>query len=563
MNKVWLSRRLVGSLLAILFSHPTLDVAVLSRHGLASEQKDAGRAEEREDGLSVPESVGAVLTTGGGYQWHLYKRTNPDAKPCLYRVLETEELWGSHHLAFLVLGYIGEGRDAQRMEAILLGWSGVLTRRQSDSVQGMIRGLGVMSRRRVEEATAILDRMSTVKYWREADIQIYPAHAIGPSLAPELQGIVLAAIGQSLAGRLDLEEIQRRMLAEVEDGEMRARLASFFNVAALRAYLEAMRAKEMRAPEAAERVTLRRRFQEKYSYFRDLGDFAAELPGVSSAPDPEVAISQPVPRDMLPRQAIDLVNRGDSSVIAVLRDWLDAPLPPPVPRLYRHETAAVGLGDFRDRSVLDKLRQLFDAPSSDQVLRNSAAYGLAMMATDQDAELLKQIMWHPYVLLPARCLAAGRLVEWNDDDGARHFLLLQYDLYRLESGTRGGGNMGSVRNQLESMSDPKIITSLEARVPDETHAAMKRNILTLVEAMKINGQPIETLMQFAADPAWEFASRRYTAIGALGRLGGPELIPFIETLPPWQGDNVPVGQPIVLQSAIDDAIAHIRQRYWQ
>jgi hypothetical protein len=142
-------------------------------------------------------------------------------------------------------------------------------------------------------------------------------------------------------------------------------------------------------------------------------------------------------------------------------------------------------------------------------------------------------------------------------------LLLQYDLYRLERKTTNPWMMDSVREALERIYDEEIISALKSRLATETDDRMQNNINTLVDRMRMNNEPIDRLKEFAADAAWNNANKRYQAVEVLGQKANPDLIPFLESLGPFDGDNVPNGQSSLFREEANKAIGSIRRRHWK
>jgi len=259
------------------------------------------------------------------------------------------------------------------------------------------------------------------------------------------------------------------------------------------------------------------------------------------------------------------VKRGDATVVPVLRRWL----------VEASDTGAVGdgnerlflalrgVGEYRVTDCAAVAAFFYKQAPLLSVLRQFAADAVASIGARESLLDLKSIVWDQQQKLAVRCKAAAALVELDDDLG-RKFLLLQYDLYRLEYRTARGQNMGPVRDTLERMYDRKLVAALEARVDGETDT-MRNNITTLLVTMAINAEPVEALKTMAADPSWSHANRRYAAIVALGCKGDLALIPFLESLRPWEGldANPEHLQQKILREEAEKAALAIRLRNWQ
>jgi len=302
--------------------------------------------------------------------------------------------------------------------------------------------------------------------------------------------------------------------------------------------------------------------------------------------------------DLSIQEAHDLIHRAHATVVDVLRGWL---------RQYNASAgtdrntqkvmlAIKGLGAFHDRASLEQLKELYGRRSIDPSIRAAAATVIARLASIDDVDLLKDITWDQRLPLTAswrapglsvgernrlllqkpgfcfarkllrgdlspRCEAAAALVRLDNELGWK-FLVEQYDLYRLEHSTSLHRNMSPVRRVLEELYHPEIVSALRDRLPAEKNERMRNNITTLIDKMVVNGETLETLKRFAADPSWSQADRRYAAILALGRRGKPDLIPFLESLKPMSARDVPKAQETMFPELVSEVVAEIRRRHW-
>jgi hypothetical protein len=261
------------------------------------------------------------------------------------------------------------------------------------------------------------------------------------------------------------------------------------------------------------------------------------------------------------------IQKGDPDVVPVLRRWL-AQESDRGTIGEATETVALslqGLGAYRDTGSVDLVSYIYKKSRMGSALRHMAASTLASIGAKESLGDLKAITWDQQQILETRCRAAAALVELGEDLG-REFLLLQYDLYRLERKTMHACSMDPVRATLEQMYDPGLVSALEKRIASETSTTMQSNIRTLIQRMAINAESVENLEKFAANTSWvEGRYRRYAAIEALGRKAGPDCIPLLESLRPWDGiDRNPdhIQQRYVKEFA-SRAIAAIRQHHWK
>jgi hypothetical protein len=261
------------------------------------------------------------------------------------------------------------------------------------------------------------------------------------------------------------------------------------------------------------------------------------------------------------------IQRGDPDVVPVLRRWLaQASDAKTVGEVNTKVVVSLqGLAAYRDTTSVELVSCFYRNAPKGSAVRQIAADALASIGAKQSLPELKGIIWDQQQPLGTRCRAAAALVELDADLG-REFLLLQYDLYRLEHKTIDGWNMGPVRDTLERIHDPALVAALKKRFTEEPNDTMRNNISTLVARMEINAQSVENLKDIAADTSWAAGKyRRYAAIEALGRKTGPDSIPFLESLRPWEGidPNPDHIQQRYVREYASKAIVTIRQRHWE
>jgi len=261
-----------------------------------------------------------------------------------------------------------------------------------------------------------------------------------------------------------------------------------------------------------------------------------------------------------------MIKSGNPQVIPTLRRWLGdaserAKIATGDAKLF---VAMNGVAAFRDEKCVRILQLFYKHQTAERTVNHSAAEALSVIGT-RDTDLLLKILWDMQLPLKTRCQAAATLVRLDFEVG-RQFLLLHYDLYRWEHKTQSGWQMAPVREVLEQLDDAKIIASLSDRLPKESDQRMRNNITTLSETMSLNGQPIEALAKIAENTSWkEGMYQRYPAIRAIGRKGGTELIPLLESLRPWAtvDTGAIAGQQRYLKEFADAAVAAIKHRHWK
>lgn len=156
--------------------------------------------------LTMPETVGSAFlavdaeTREQADQFAaVFRRANPEAKPLLYRMFTQSPTPERHHTIIAILGYIGDGEDAVKLEQHLLhGFSGELRLAETMAVRGVFDSLSRMSRRGVKEASDTLGKMCDVAYWQQIRFK-WPGEGrtLGHSTSDELMAWSVAAYAKS------------------------------------------------------------------------------------------------------------------------------------------------------------------------------------------------------------------------------------------------------------------------------------------------------------------------------------------------------------------------------
>ena len=224
-----------------------------------------------------------------------------------------------------------------------------------------------------------------------------------------------------------------------------------------------------------------------------------------------------------------LIALGDSFVLPTLRRWLSDALKSEVqldPSLKATTGCAVeGLKQFRDDVSVAPLEALLKSAAIDRWTRETILLAIADFGLPQSKPTLVGAMENPQVGEHIRCAAAAALVRIGEPSG-RRFLLETYELY-LDSLRKRSSEHGYSRSELEFLGDAELIKSLEARAAAETPGIPRNNITTLLPLMRVSGMSLEELKEVASQGGIDL---RLHAIAMIGRQGGVDLIPFLESL---------------------------------
>ena len=214
--------------------------------------------------LTVEETIGAVFLTERSS--HIHRRANPAAKIALYQMLDEDvEDMGLHQTLIRILGYIGDGRDAEKLVDRLKKYQGVLwlsRRGHRNAASEIFLSLGVMSRRGLSEASTILNEMLSPEYWQNS-FKWTPDGFTGDPLPSEIQSIAWAIRGCAIAGRRDLVEIRESVLSQIADPKVRECMSWTISMDRMISLEQEIRIEEASIPTRSEREILRRLYDER------------------------------------------------------------------------------------------------------------------------------------------------------------------------------------------------------------------------------------------------------------------------------------------------------------
>lgn len=158
------------------------------------------------DILTIEETIGSVFVLQmEGRPWHLYSRANAGAREQVCRILENASLERYHPAAWHILGYIGDDATVQWLEGRVLSLQGVLSSPPKDSAYAMFDALGLMARRDIKAAEALVDRMADPAYWQKARFQWVAEAQLANSLSFSEQTMTALCDGYAICGRQDIQ----------------------------------------------------------------------------------------------------------------------------------------------------------------------------------------------------------------------------------------------------------------------------------------------------------------------------------------------------------------------
>ncbi len=201
------------------------------------------------DTLSVEETV--ALTTvrmEEGVPWQFYKSANPAARAALLEIVKDPNRAEQHAGAWRILGYIGTPEDVQLFrDASLHNYHGVLDGPNGRAVPALLDGLGLMGRRGIGQAEALLKEMGHQEYWQAVDFQWHTDQKLAADAMTRRHDRTLRSVLRGLALAEKEEEVGKlvkAILDEVDDPERRDYLQGLLDPDNLLNYAARMREQE-------------------------------------------------------------------------------------------------------------------------------------------------------------------------------------------------------------------------------------------------------------------------------------------------------------------------------
>lgn len=512
-------------------------------------------AAEQIGPLTEKETLGAIFMTHHGPNRKALRAGSPNAKAIIYEILGSGAVARYHENSFIVLGYIGDGSDVVKMSGILDSlYRGTLTSAEQHAIHGLFVGLGILSRRGVPEATELLDKMSDLRYWRKLRFRWRKERSV--SMTDVLACIMLAVEAQAISRRADVEMLLRRIANDFDDERLRTEFLMRAQVKGLSSLIEKMESEESRALTDQERKSLK-----ELGGLFELRIAAAKVANFIPLSEAEIE------EYLWEGRAERLIANGDASVVPVLRAWI-AEAARRCMSGRKHgmaeavSVAIYGLSLFHDndKKVLDDLKLLYQFDS-----RARSTYGraIAYLGSEREADLLFKIMNSADMSLSARAESAASLIRLDRGLG-RQFLLDRLDQDCSTPGSQPSSENQPIHEAMRRLKDEVLLNQVRDRLAKRKYSdACAAVVSGIADQVAMNRTELKTLEQIAVENRWPDCARtRYMAIEALGRNGGHDVAPFLEDLPRWIGDDVPIEASLSLTQAIQDAIAEVRRRHW-
>lgn len=215
--------------------------------------------------LSVEETIGLSLL-GEHRPYHLFKRSNSDAKAELCRLFDSDDdsLYWFQTNFYWILGYIGDSKDALRIQNILGNYTGVLTPFRQKKVISMFYSLGLMSRRGISAASKILDEMTACEYWSDT-FKWRPDELVSKDdPTAELESLSWVMLAQTIAAkRKDLATIRLELLDSISITERREYMSHRLDPRRLEEEADTILREEQKTPTTKERAMLMSLFEQR------------------------------------------------------------------------------------------------------------------------------------------------------------------------------------------------------------------------------------------------------------------------------------------------------------
>ena len=236
---------------------------------------------ERETYLSRNESLGAVFLSGRWLQFEVLSRCDRTVRPELRSLLKDypgqnpSDRVIVHSNVTVMLGYVGDETDVKALEKAL--WEEITSPIpeyrpvRGEPIWTVPLALALMSSRGIEEATEVLDRMTSYEYWTKQKIHVFnpdkvsnyePHHDVGYAMRYALEA-------QMIAGDSDARAVLRKMLASVPNKELQDELRDFINLDGLEEIARRYVTGPLVEPRDEDLDTITELYKTRYVPFRD------------------------------------------------------------------------------------------------------------------------------------------------------------------------------------------------------------------------------------------------------------------------------------------------------
>jgi hypothetical protein len=193
---------------------------VICSHAILSADRLAPRM------LTVDETLQCAMRPVAGVDipWNLYSNANPAAKGALCEILSDPKRVEQHRAAWRILGYVGVAEDVKFFkDAALKNYRGVLADGKGGlkrhALQALFRGLGLMARRKVDGAEALLKQMSDRGFWQTVDFQWYHDPVYTQASGRHLHDMTLRAVLKGFAMTEKEKEVMDKAKTIIDGAE--------------------------------------------------------------------------------------------------------------------------------------------------------------------------------------------------------------------------------------------------------------------------------------------------------------------------------------------------------
>jgi hypothetical protein len=248
-----------------------------------------------------------------------------------------------------------------------------------------------------------------------------------------------------------------------------------------------------------------------------------------------------------------LIKDGNGIVVPYLLNWLQkTTIINTETKKIRLLAAIRGLGLFRVREALPRLKSIYQNSNTDDYVKKNSLYAIIRINDSTQVTFLRELLLKSTLDHNTLCKIAGALVTHDIEEG-RTFLLRRYKTYLEDIAYKSSWN-ATVREVMERIYDRKIIKELTQLQKSYPPGRVYNNISSVIARMNINNLSIDTLIEMAQEtnPS-KSAYKRSPAIHTLGQKADPKIIPILK--------NIIYEEPRYIKEAAA-AIIEIQRRHW-